>query len=134
MKSLLIIILLFLLSTADNEVDIKNTLVSGNYKLPNSIEPLDFDDYLIFKTNASEHIPISDETFTEHVRVELSQTEETNLSAKFNSNSEKLEKSEFAKTLGIPVTSILVRNNKTLIGTIQGLYIYESYLRKNFQT
>lgn len=125
MKSLLIIILLLFLSTADKEVDIKNTLISGNYKLPNTIEPLDFDDYFIFKTNASKYIPVEDKSFQEDVRSEPSQMEREKVSAEFNSNLEKLEKSKYAKSIGVLITSILRQNDKEWIGTSSGLYIYD---------
>ncbi len=126
MKSLLIIILLLFLSTADKEVDIKNTLINGNYKLPNTIEPLDFDDFLLYKTSASKYIPVKDEAFPEHIRIELSQVERETVSAEFNSNLERLAKSKYAKSIGVPVSSIQRQNDKEWIGTSSGLYIYDS--------
>ena len=80
----------------------------------------------MYKTNASEYLPIKDDIFTEHVRIELTQKEEKKIKKVFNSNSKKLKKSKYSKLVEGSITSILEKDKEVWIGTTRGLYFYNS--------
>ena len=71
MKSVYIIIILFTVTITAQSIDIKKTLIEGEFNLPNTVPALDYEDNLIYKTNATDYIPIKDEPFVEHVRIPL---------------------------------------------------------------
>jgi len=124
----------FLLATwiqgSAQEIDIKKTRIDGDFILPNSIAPLDYDDFIKFKTNASEYTPVKDEVFYEHVRVHLSPSEMKKIEKLFNSNSERLKKSKYSKLVEGSVTSILESEQEVWIGTEKGLYLYDVSSKK----
>lgn len=124
MKSLFAVLMLLSLGVTAQKIDIKNTLIEGEYKLPNLAAPLDYSDDVIFKTNASAYIPVKDQAIPEHVRNTLTQQEEQKVSAVFSSNAKKLVKSNYSKLLDTPITTIQKRNKEVWIGTNIGLYIY----------
>jgi len=55
MKLIFAIILLISGTLSAQHVDIKNTLIEGEYKLPNLLPALNYEDDLIYKTSASEY-------------------------------------------------------------------------------
>ncbi|RLD86705.1 MAG: hypothetical protein DRJ07_00145 [Bacteroidetes bacterium] len=64
------------ISVTAQQVDIKSSFIEGAYKFPNRIAPLDYEDELIYRTDASKYIPVKDESFIEHIRVNLTIEEE----------------------------------------------------------
>jgi len=125
-KSLFAILFLITTGITAQEVDIKNTFIDGNFQLPNSIAPLDYEDFLIYKTNASEYIPLKDKGFNEHVKVDLLKTEERKVASLFKSKVDQLENSKFSKLVKGPVNSIQETEKKVWIGTKSGLYIFDT--------
>jgi len=125
MKKLLLV-LLFLIGTtgSSQELDIKKVRIDGNFDLPNSIEPLDYEDFLIFKTNASGYLPVKDDVFQEHIRANLTQDEEQKVRKIFDSKSKKLTGSEYAKLVEGALSSIQERGEEVWFGTNNGLYIF----------
>lgn len=130
MKLYFTVLMLFSLSGIAQEVDIKNTLIDGEYKIPNLIAPLDYSDHLIYKTNASEYLPVKDLALPEHVRSSLSSSEEKAVNQIFSDNSKELEKSKFSSLLDTPIIAIQEREKEIWIGTEIGLYIYQSKSKK----
>lgn len=124
MKSLFVIIVFAFITTSAQQVDIKNSLIDGDYKLPNLVPALDYEDDLIYKTNASKYIPVVDEIFVEHVRGKISKKEEEEIRKIFSLNSEKLITSKYQKLLDTQITSILDAENRVWIGTKSGLYSF----------
>lgn len=130
MKSLLAIILLASIAISAQSVDMKKTFIDGDYKLPNLVPALDYEDDLIYKTNASEYIPVSDSEFVEHVRSNISQKDKEKISELFISNIEKMRTSQYQKLLDIPITAIQNSDNVVWIGTENGLYIFDTASQK----
>ncbi len=122
MRLFLITYFLTISFIAAQNVDIKNTLIDGEYKLPNVIAGLDYEDDQIYATNASKYIPVKDEVFVEHVRSKLSQPEKEKIEKLFNIKSKQLNESKYSKLLGIPITSIAEKEGDIWIGTEKGLY------------
>jgi hypothetical protein len=131
MKKLLFAFLLLVATLGSSqEMDIKKVRIAGNFDLPNSIEPLDYEDFLIFKTNASEYLPVKDDVFQEHIRFNLTQDEEQKIRKIFDSNSKKLKKSKYSKLVEVSITSILERDKKVWLGTKNGLYHFDINSKK----
>lgn len=130
MKSLFAVLMLFSIGVTAQQIDIKNTFIDGDYKLPNLAAPLDYSDDVIFKTNASAYLPVKDEAYTEHVRNSYSQFEEQKITAIFSSNAKNLAKSTYSNLLDTPITAIQERDKIVWIGTKKGLYIYNTDSKK----
>ncbi len=131
MKKLLLAVLL-LISTigSSQKTDIKKVHVNGNFSLPSSIEPIDYEDFIKFKTMATEYIPVKDDEFIEHVRSELTSNEEKKIKSSFESNSSSLKKSKYSKLVEASITSILETNTKVWLGTKNGLYHFDINSKK----
>jgi len=124
MKSVFAIILLATITISAQKVNIKNTFIDGEYELPNLVPALDYEDDLIYKTNASEYIPVKDEEFIEHVRSNISKKEEENISELFTANIKKLRTSKYQKLLDVPITAIENVDDAVWIGTENGLFVF----------
>ena len=124
MKSFFAIIFFASIIISAQHVDIKNTFIDGEYKLPNLVPALDYEDNLIYASNASEYIPVKDESFIEHVRNNLTSDEQQQIQRSFSAKSQKLDKSKYSKLLNTPITSFVERNRVVWIGTKRGLYTY----------
>lgn len=122
MRAIFAIIIFLCINISAQPVDIKNSLISGKFKLPNTVPSLDYEDNLIYKTNASEYIPIKDEPFIEHVRSSLTMNEQQQVQDLFITRSQNLDDSKYAKLLNTPVTSLMERNGIIWLGTNQGLF------------
>ena len=122
MRSIFTIIIILCIKISAQPVDIKNSLIDGKFKLPNTVPALNYEDNLIFKTNSSEYIPIKDEPFIEHVRSSLTINEQQQYQELFITQSKKLDESKYAKLLKTPITSLIERNGIVWIGTKHGLY------------
>lgn len=134
MKKLLLAVLL-LTSTigSSQKMDIKKVRIDGNFSLPSSIEPLDYGDFIKFKTMASEYIPIKDDTFIEHVRSGLSSNEEKRIKSTFEAKVNNLKKSKYSKMVEGPLTSIQERGKEVWLGTKNGLYIFDASTNKTIK-
>ena len=104
--------------------DIKTVQINGEFKLPNLISPLDYEDELDLCTDASKYCPIGDKSFFEHLRVNLSADELKNLNKIFNSRVKDLEKSKFNKLVKAKVTALQKKGKEFWIGTAHGLFSY----------
>lgn len=124
MKNLIYI--LFTCSTfiLSQTVDIRNTKINGDYKLPNILPSLTYDDDLKYYTNASQYIPIKDKPFIEHVRISLTMDEETNIKQAFQNRKENLSNSNLSKLFNTEITAFANMENETWIGTSEGLFIF----------
>ena len=131
MKKILLAVLL-LISTigSSQKMDIKKVHINGNFSLPSVIEPIDYDDFMKFKTMAGEYIPVKDEEFIEHVRSELTSNEEKKIKSSFESKSSTIKKSKYSKLVEASITSILETNKKVWLGTKNGLYHYDLNSKK----
>lgn len=130
MKSFLSILMVISLGVSAQQIDIKNTFIEGEYKLPNSIAPLDYSDHAIYKTNASAYLPVQDTPCTEHFRGAISPDEKKRIQIEFDLNAKELEKTSYKKRIDAPITALQQRNTEIWIGTDQGLYIYDTNSKK----
>ncbi|VAX27250.1 hypothetical protein MNBD_IGNAVI01-1631, partial [hydrothermal vent metagenome] len=124
MKLLFSITLFLSISINGQQVDIKNTLIEGEFKLPNVVAPLDYEDDQIYITNATEYIPVKDEIFIEHVRGKVSSDEQQKIENLFSNNSIRNSESKYSELLNALITSIIQNGNDIWIGTENGLYIF----------
>ena len=90
--------------------DIKNAKVNGNYKLPNVLPALNYDDDLKYYTNASQYIPVKDEAFIEQIRESLTNEENENLVKEFAVKQKELSKNDFTKMITTEITALLNHN------------------------
>lgn len=130
MKSLFAALMLLSFNLTAQKIDIKNTLIDGEYKLPNLAAPLDYSDDIIFKTNASTYLPVKDVARAEHIRTSLIPTEEKKIANVFSARVNKLAKSKYAKSLDTPITAFQQRGSEVWIGTKKGLYKYDAESKK----
>ena len=126
MKSFIAVILFITFTISAQQVDIKKSTINGEYKLPNIVPALDYEDDLIYKTDASGYIPVMDEEFIEHVRGNTTAKENQILIELFASNSGKLKTSKYQKFLDFPITAIQNGDNVVWIGTMNGLYVFNT--------
>ncbi len=98
--------------------------VQGDFNLPNLIAPLDYEDFLEHKTNASDYIPVDDKIFIEHIRNKTTENEELRVNKVFESNINKLKLNEYVKLVPASITSLQKNNDKVWIGTNMGLFYY----------
>ncbi len=56
-------------------VNIKEARIDGDFILPNTVPPLDYDSYFKFKTQSKPYIPVKDLSFIEHERSAISTPE-----------------------------------------------------------
>ena len=124
MKTLVIVFFLLFVSIIAQSLEIKDNLIEGEFKLPNTVPALDYEDDIIYKTNASEYIPIKDEPFIEQIRSPINADEEIRLQEIFAQRIKKREELKYSKLLNFPITSFAERNGLVWIGTKNGLYIY----------
>ena len=122
MKSLYIIIILFTVTITAQSIDIKKSLIEGEFNLPNTVPALDYEDNLIYKTNATDYIPLKDEPFVEHVRIPLTINEQQRFQELFITRLKYLVESKYSKLLNTQITAIVERSGIYWIGTKQGLY------------
>ncbi len=124
-----VMILIFLVSQ-DARVsaqEIESSQTDSDYTLPNIIAPLDYVDYEVFKSNATEYIPVADDPFLEHVRASLTEDEEEIVSAFFEARQSRLDDSGFSNQL---ITSIQESKGQIWVGTAQGLFTYDPTISK----
>ncbi len=128
------IVLLFFSSAIVNlfaqQPDIKKVFIEGKYKLPNRIAPLDYEDELIYRTDASKYCPVTDEVFTEHVRSHIFGKGGKQISKQFISRRDVLKYSRYSKLTGEPLTCLLKKDYIIWIGTPNGLYFYNINTRE----
>ncbi len=96
--------------------------IDGDYKLPNLVPALDYDDDLELMTHATEYIPVQDTLFVEHVRQSPDKEELKQVEKLF---SQKQDVGQFTFDLPVnlkQITSIAQNGNVTWIGTTLGLY------------
>lgn len=129
-KKIIILLYLFSITGTAQNIDIKNTVVNGTIKLPNSIAPLDYEDFLIYKTDASKYLPVKDEIFVEHIRTSLAKNEKQNIRKIFNNRAADLKNSKYTDLVQGEITGIQKKGNKVWIGTKNGLYIFNENSRK----
>jgi len=129
-RYLLVLLLFMSTSSFAQQIDIKNSFIEGKYKLPNNIAPLDYEDELIYRTDASKYCPVKDEAFIEHIRTPLTKEEEKKISAFFHSKSADLKNSKYLKLIQEPVTAIQKNGSKIWIGSKNGLYIFDENSKK----
>lgn len=126
MKSFFAVILLITCTISAQQVDIKNSIIDGEYKLPNIVPALDYEDDQIYKTDASGYIPVMDKEFVEHVRGNTTTRENQRIFELLASNNEKLKTSKYQKLLDFPITAIQNGENVVWIGTMNGLFVYDT--------
>ena len=123
MRKLLLLLFLStgfsLLAQVEN---IKEVRIEGEFKLPNLIAPLDYEDEQIYRTDATSYIPVADNPFIEHVRTTASADELKRVSKIFDSGKKELNKSKYAKKVSGTITAIARFGNVTWIGTESGLF------------
>ena len=126
MKSFIAVILFITCTISAQQVDIKNTIIDGVYKLPNIVPALNYEDDQIFKTDASGYIPVMDEEFIEHVRSNITTKDSQRINELLASNNEKLKTSKYQKLLDFPITAIQNGDNVVWIGTKNGLFVFNT--------
>ncbi len=123
MRKLLLLLFLStgfsLLAQVEN---IKEVRIEGEFKLPNLIAPLDYEDEQIYRTDATSYIPVVDSPFIEHVRTTASADEIKRVSKIFDSGKKELNKSKYAKKVTGVITAIARFGDVTWIGTGSGLF------------
>lgn len=129
-RSLLISLFFITISVTAQQVDIKSSFIEGAYKFPNRIAPLDYEDELIYRTDASKYIPVKDESFIEHIRIPLTKDKEKRIANLFSSKSDQLKHSRYTKYIKDPITAIQKNGNKVFIGSKNGLYIFDENSKK----
>ncbi|MEQ8556173.1 MAG: two-component regulator propeller domain-containing protein [Cyclobacteriaceae bacterium] len=107
-------------------LDIKEVRIDGDFILPNTVPPLDYDSYFKFKTRSSEYIPVKDQSFIEHECTSISDSEQNAVIAWFDDKKEALSGSTYNKKLDSPITGIASTGSDTWIGTAKGLYLASS--------
>jgi len=111
--------------------------ITKEFKLPNVVPPLDYDDDLEAMTFASKYCPVKDEPFIEHVRGRLMADEAKKVRRLFQAKP-AIADIRFDPEISIEkVTSVVDRQGVKWIGTRDGLYVlqpkskravrYESY-------
>ncbi len=120
-RLLLLILLATTLSLSAQVENIKSISIEGEYKLPNLIAPLDYEDEQILRTDASSYIPVVDRPFVEHVRAAISTVELKRVSKIFDSREKDLNKSKYAKKVDGTITAITENGDIVWIGTDSGL-------------
>ncbi len=130
MKALFAVLIAFFFVLSTDDVDIKNTRIEGDFKVPNSIAPLDYSDDVIYQTSATKYIPVKDEFFTEHVRVLPDADEERRITLQFGTRQKDNQQSPYAKNMKQLVNAVQERGNEVYIGTNKGLYIYDKSTKK----
>ena len=125
-KLLLIFLFLSGITAYAQKIDIKTVRINGEYKLPNLISPLDYEDELIYRTDASKYCPVKDYTFIEHIRISLSADEEKAIAKIFDSKKKEFKNSKYNKILKSRITA-LQKNGKDLwLGTANGLFRFDT--------
>ncbi len=129
MKTITICILLSVFTVNRDDIDIRNTRIDGEFKLPNTAAPLNYEDYLALATNASAYLPVKDGAFVEHVRAICPSAEQDALAEIFNAKSKELQASRFVSMVGAPITCLVQQGNIWWIGTNKGLFVFNSETR-----
>jgi hypothetical protein len=97
-------------------------LVEGDFKLPNVVPPLDYEDDQALLTNATEYIPVQDISFVEEVREGLTADEEEEVGQRFGLLPQ-VTGVHFKPALNADqITSVIKRGDDFWIGTRKGLY------------
>ncbi|MBL7092850.1 exo-alpha-sialidase [candidate division KSB1 bacterium] len=110
----------------------QDALISKEYKLPNVVPALDYDDDVGLLSNSSEYYPVKDEPFIEHVRGKISADEEKEILNLFD-RKEQIPKIKFVpKISSDQVTSMAKKDGTTWIGTQKGLYVVQPKSKKAF--
>ena len=123
------VVLLMVFSAKAQNTDVKNTRIDGEFKLPNVIAPLDYSDDEIYRTNASEYLPVKDVKFKEQVRKNLTPDEEKELKAQFDTRKKSLGSSKYTKLVSAAVNAV-AEGDTVWIGTDDGLYFLDSKKKK----
>ncbi len=100
----------------------KDHFKTGEYQLPNTVAPLDYEDHQVFRTNATDYIPIEDTTYSEHVRTPLGLQERVKVNELFNA---KNEHPTFSGQIDGEITCTQRIGKRLWIGTQGGLYYME---------
>jgi len=130
MKVLFAVLFALFFTQSPDEVDIKNTRIEGDFKVPNTIAPLDYGDDVIYQTNATKYIPVKDAVFTEHIRVNLGTEEEQGMKFQFDAKYKANQQSPYTKNLKQWVNAIQEGGDEVYIGANNGLYIYDKRNKK----
>ena len=105
--------------------NISTNLNPDDYKLPNLVPALDYDDDLKFKTDASKYIPVKDMPFVEHIRVPVTDFEMENIEDIFIDSKEEELIGKYEEDIGKIITGIVNYDDTILIGTQEGLFIVD---------
>ena len=133
-----ILLLLFFVPflALSQSIDIKKVRIDGDFTLPNTVPPLDYDNDYKFRTQSKSYIPVKDQSFTEHERTSISASELDQVSAQFASKKNNLDESVYGKKLKSQVTGIQMVGSSTWIGTPEGLFNLDNkgkpQLHKNY--
>ncbi len=122
MKFTLLIILLSLFIVPGDPVNIKKVRIDGDFRLPNTVAPLDYEDYLNRRTFATKYIPVRDTAFTEHERKAVTGAELEVVLPLFKEKAALVKDSEYARALVPRATAVATLRDTTWIGTEMGLY------------
>ena len=130
MKHLAVLVLIAAsaLLNAQN-VDIKNTRIDGEFKLPNVIAPLDYSDDEIYITNASKYLPVKDDEFLEQERKSMTAMETKEVQKLFEARVKNRVRSEYAKKIDLPVNAV-AEGDVVWLGTDDGLWFYDKKTKK----
>jgi len=108
----------------------QDALISEDYKLPNVLPPLDYEDDIGLLTHASQYCPVKDEPFVEHFRGKISANKEKEI-LKLFSETNKIPKLKFVPKIQIDqITSMATLGGTTWIGTQKGLYVVQPKSKK----
>ena len=122
MKLSLLLIGLFPILVFAQEVDIHNTRINGDFQLPNTVPPLDYEDDYEFRTNSRSYIPVVDNSFVEHERGNILVDEARKIKELFNERQAQLLESNYAERITGRINSIQTIKSTTWVGTDHGLY------------
>ena len=135
MKILLLLFFVPFLALSQS-IDIKKVRIDGDFTLPNTVPPLDYDNDYKFRTQSKSYIPVKDHPFIEHERTSISASELDQVSAQFASKKNNLDESVYGKKLKSQVTGVQSVGSTTWIGTPEGLFNLDSkgkpQLHKNY--
>ncbi len=122
MKITLFIILFTFFAVSNDPVNIRKIRIDGEFKLPNTVAPLDYEDYLNRRTFATRYIPVSDTTFTEHERRAMTNAEVEAVLPLFEKKAARIRNSKYTRALVSPATAVVTLNDTVWVGTTKGLY------------
>ena len=129
-KLLITILFLSSITLFAQKIDIKTVKINGEYKLPNLISPLDYEDEVDLRTDASKYCPVGDKVFIEHVRVNLSSGELKDLDRIFSSKGKELKESKYNKKVMAQLTAMQKEEGELWLGTAHGLFRFDTKTKR----